>query len=147
MKHDDDDARGDRLRKDAPGDADPAEVLLEAIRYEVAKHEHLRYEPSDEELRAVEPMATYWEQRVAERRHDNLLARASATTNLAEKSREWLLARVAELRDIAQQIAGDAPAAYCNRDARALDDLATEELRSQVADLELVIGAALAPTR
>jgi hypothetical protein len=133
-------------RDDHSGD----DRLLEALRHEIAKQELEDYEPTPEELREAEPIARYWRARVAERRRENVLARAagavelpSATPSLAERSREWLLGRLAELRELARVLPGGVQLAHRNLDARALDDIPTDEIRSHVADLEAAIAAAL----
>lgn len=130
------------------------ERLLEALRHEFAKQETAAYEPTREELREAEPDARYWQARINERRRENLLANAegaarlpTAAPSLADKSREWLLARLGELRDLARQIPGGVQLAHRNLDARNFDDVPTEEIRTQVADLEIAIAAELGGER
>jgi len=128
------------------------ERLLEALRHELAKQELHDYEPTREELRAVEPDVRALHALINERRRENLLAGARAvelprSENLVDKSREWLLARLAELRELARAVPGGVQLAYRNLEAGNPDDIPTEELRSQVADLEAAITAALTPAR
>lgn len=126
------------------------ERLLDALRHEMAKQELLDYEPTAEELREVEPAYKALQARINEKRRANLLATAAAAVelpNLLDKSREWLLARLAELREIARALPGGVSFAHRNLDAQNVDDVPTEELRSYVADLEVAIAAALSSTR
>lgn len=121
----------------------------EERRHEAAKREALSYEPTREELREAEPAARHWQARINEARRGLLAAKAAAAvpmpavvSSLADRSREWLLARLAELRDLAQGLPGGVQLAHRNLEARSLEEVPTDEIRSQVADLELAIEAA-----
>jgi len=128
----------------------PDNGLLEALRHELKKQELAAYEPTREELRDAEADASYWRGRAKERRRENLRAKAqsavcmsaeSLLAELADKPREWLLDRLAELQQIARRLPGGVQVAHRNLEARSLDDVPTDEIRSQVADLELAIQA------
>lgn len=127
---------------------DDDDRLLESLRHEIAKQELEDYQPTEEELREVEPMVQALHQRIAEKRREALRARVADAVEqhqptLAERSREWLLARLAELRELARTIPGGVQLAHRNLDVRAVDAIPTEEIRSQVADLEVVIAVEL----
>jgi hypothetical protein len=135
--------------EDETDDVVPAFTHEEERRHEAAKREALSYEPTREELREAEPMARSWQARVNEARRALLAAKAAeavpmpaAVSSLADRSREWLLARLAELRDMAQGLPGGVQVAHRNLEARSLEEVPTEEIRSQVVDLELAIEAA-----
>jgi len=127
------------------------ERLLEALRHELAKQELLDYQPSREELREAEPIARQWQQRVNERRRElrriesERAVELPRTEGLLDKPREWLLARLVELRELARALPGGLQIAYRNVDAHSLDELPTEELRTLVADLEAAIAVASSP--
>jgi len=130
------------------------ERLLESLRHELAKQELHDYEPTREELREAEADVRILHARINERRRENLLADAAAAAvelpraeNLIDKSREWLLARLAELRELGRALPGGVQFAHRNLDAQVADDVSTEELRTQVADLEAAIAGAMTSTR
>lgn len=89
-----------------------ADAIEDSLRDELAYEEALRYEPTADELAAAAPAARYWQMRAIERL-------------LADKSREWLVRRLAELE----------PGARCH------DEMSVDEIRSRVADLELALVA------
>lgn len=124
------------------GDDTEDERRREALLHELFKREAAAYDPTIEELRDAEPLVRSLQARVNERRRE-LMARAAMVApvppNLADKSRAWLLARLAEIRELARQIPGGVQRAR-NLDVRELDDVPTEELRSEVADLEIAIA-------
>jgi hypothetical protein len=121
--------------------------LLEALRHELAKQELDDYEPTAEELDAAEPDVHFWKSRIAERRREQVLASNAVELpgimDLAARPREWLLGRLAELRELARVLPGGVQLAHRNLDARALDDIPTEEIRSHVADLEAAVAVAM----
>ncbi len=142
----DDKPRPEGVENDAAPPDDGDERLLDALRHELAKQELQDYAPTRAELREAEADVQLLHARINERRRENLLAgvaRAVELPNLIDKSREWLLARLAELREIARALPGGVQVAHRTLDSRSADDVPIEELRSQVADLEAAITAQL----